>query len=96
MFGELLPNLSSEIVVFIPLILANAILTEAALDYLGAGLQPPTPSWGSIIQEGLQQFPAAFHLVLIPGIMLVLTVMSINIFGDGVRDALDPRSRVRS
>jgi peptide/nickel transport system permease protein len=96
MFGELLPNLSSEIVVFIPLILANAILTEAALDYLGAGLQPPTPSWGSIIQEGLQQFPAAFHLVLIPGIMLVLTVMSINIFGDGVRDALDPRARVRS
>ncbi|MGC9220975.1 MAG: ABC transporter permease [Solirubrobacteraceae bacterium] len=96
MFTELLPNLSSEIIVFIPLILANAILTEAALDYLGAGLQPPTPSWGSIISEGLQQFPAAFHLVLIPGIMLVLAVMSINIFGDGVRDALDPRSKVRS
>lgn len=96
MFGELLPNLSSEILVFIPLIFANAILTEAALDYLGAGLPPPTPSWGSMIQEGLGEFPAAFHLVLIPGIMLVLTVMSVNIFGDGVRDALDPRSKVRS
>jgi len=96
MLGEILPNLSSEILVFIPLIFANAIITEAALDYLGAGLQPPTPSWGSIIQEGLQQFPAAFHLVLIPGIMLVLTVMSVNIFGDGVRDALDPRAKVRT
>jgi peptide/nickel transport system permease protein len=96
MFGELLPNLSSTIVVFIPLILANAILLEAALDYLGAGVQPPTPSWGDMIQEGLQQFPGAFHAVLIPGLALVITVMSVNIFGDGVRDALDPRSKVRS
>jgi peptide/nickel transport system permease protein len=82
--------------VFVPLILANAILLEAALDYLGAGVQLPESSWGSMIQEGLGQFPAAFHLVLIPGLMLVLTVMSVNIFGDGVRDALDPRSKVRS
>ena len=95
MFGELLPNLSSTIVVFVPLILANAILLEAALDYLGAGVQPPTPSWGDMIQEGLQQFPGAFHAVIIPGLALVLTVMSVNIFGDGVRDALDPRSKVR-
>ena len=93
MFGELLPNLSSTIVVFVPLILANAILLEAALDYLGAGVQPPTPSWGDMIQEGLQQFPGAFHAVVIPGLALVITVMSVNIFGDGVRDALDPRAR---
>jgi peptide/nickel transport system permease protein len=96
MFGELLPNLSSTIVVFVPLILANAILLEAALDYLGAGVQPPTPAWGNMIQEGLQEFPGAFHAVLIPGLALVITIMSVNIFGDGVRDALDPRSKVRS
>jgi len=96
MFSELLPNLSSTIVVFVPLILANAILLEAALDFLGAGVQPPTPSWGDMIQEGLQLFPGAFHAVLIPGLALVITVMSVNIFGDGVRDALDPRSKVRA
>jgi len=93
MFGELLPNLSSTIVVFVPLMLANSIILEAALDFLGAGVQPPTPAWGNMIAEGLQQFPGAFHAVVIPGLALVITVMSVNIFGDGVRDALDPRSK---
>jgi peptide/nickel transport system permease protein len=95
MFTELLPNLASTIIVFIPLILANAILLEAALTYLGAGVQPPNPSWGTMISDGIAQLPAAFHDVLVPGIMLVLTVLSINVFGDGVRDALDPRAKVR-
>jgi peptide/nickel transport system permease protein len=95
MFGEILPNLSSTVVVFFPLILANAILLEAALSYLGAGVQPPNPSWGTMIASGLNDFPGAFHTVLVPGIMLVLCVMSVNIFGDGLRDALDPRSKVR-
>jgi peptide/nickel transport system permease protein len=95
MFGEVLPNLASTIVVFIPLILANAILLEAGLSYLGAGVQPPNPSWGTMISDGIRTIPAAFHNVLVPGIMLVLTVMSINIFGDGLRDALDPRAKVR-
>ncbi len=95
MFRELLPNLASTIVVFIPLILANAILLEAALSFLGAGVQPPNPSWGTMIAEGLQTIPAAFSNVLVPGFMLVIAVMSINIFGDGVRDALDPRAKVR-
>ena len=93
MFGELLPNLSSTIIVFVPLILANSILTEAALSFLGAGVQAPNASWGTMLQEGLSIFPGAFHMVLVPGIMLVLTVMSVNIFGDGLRDALDPRSK---
>jgi peptide/nickel transport system permease protein len=93
MFSELLPNLASTIIVFVPLILANAILLEAALSYLGAGVQPPNSTWGTMLQEGLNQFPGAFHMVLVPGIMLVLTVMSVNIFGDGLRDALDPRSK---
>lgn len=95
MFSELLPNLSSTIVVFIPLILANAILLEAGLSYLGAGVQPPNPSWGTMISDGINTIPAAFSNTLVPGIMLVLAVMSINIFGDGVRDALDPRAKVR-
>jgi peptide/nickel transport system permease protein len=95
MLFEILPNLSSTIIVFLPLILANAILLEAALSYLGAGVQPPNPSWGTMISDGLQSIPAAFHNVLVPGIMLVIAVMSINVFGDGLRDALDPRAKVR-
>jgi len=95
MFSEVLPNLASTIIVFIPLILANAILLEAALTYLGAGVQPPNPSWGTMISDGINTIPEAFHNVLVPGIMLVLTVLSINVFGDGLRDALDPRAKVR-
>ncbi|HLH65158.1 MAG TPA: ABC transporter permease [Solirubrobacteraceae bacterium] len=96
MMSEILPNLSSTIVVFVPLILANAILLEAGLTYLGAGVQPPNASWGTMISDGINNdIPSAFHNVLIPGIMLVLAVMSINIFGDGLRDALDPRSKIR-
>ena len=95
MFSEILPNLASTIIVFIPLILANAILLEAGLTYLGAGVQPPAPSWGTMISDGITQIPLSFHEVLIPGIMLVLCVLSINVFGDGLRDALDPRAKVR-
>ncbi|MGO9961772.1 MAG: ABC transporter permease [Solirubrobacteraceae bacterium] len=95
MWSEILPNLSSTIVVFIPLIMANAILLEAGLTYLGAGVQPPNASWGTMISDGISTIPAAFHNVLIPGIMLVLTVLSVNVFGDGLRDALDPRAKVR-
>jgi peptide/nickel transport system permease protein len=95
MLFEILPNLASTIVVFLPLILANAILLEAGLSYLGAGVQPPNASWGTMISDGINSIPAAFHNVLVPGIMLVLTVMSINVFGDGLRDALDPRAKVR-
>jgi peptide/nickel transport system permease protein len=95
MFSEIMPNLASTIIVFIPLILANAILLESGLTYLGAGVQPPNPSWGTMISDGISTIPSAFHNVLVPGIMLVLTVLSINVFGDGLRDALDPRAKVR-
>jgi peptide/nickel transport system permease protein len=95
MASEILPNLASTIIVFIPLMLANAILTEAGLTYLGAGVRPPNPSWGTMISDGINAIPAAFHNVLIPGIMLVLAVLSINVFGDGLRDALDPRAKIR-
>jgi len=95
MFSEILPNLSSTIVVFVPLMLANAILLEAGLSYLGVGVQAPAPSWGNMISDGLQFIPAAFSNVLAPGIMLVLAVLAMNLFGDGIRDALDPRARIR-
>jgi peptide/nickel transport system permease protein len=95
MFGEILPNVTSTIIVFIPLIMANAILTEAGLSFLGAGVRPPNPSWGTMIGEGIGLLPAAVHTMLVPGIMLVLCVLGINVFGDGVRDALDPRAKIR-
>ena len=95
MLSEILPNLSSTIVVFVPLILANAILLEAGLSYLGVGVQPPNPSWGNMISDGMNYIPAAFSDVLAPGIMLVLAVLSMNLFGDGLRDALDPRAKIR-
>ena len=95
MFSEVLPNLASTIIVFIPLAIANAILLEAYLSFLGAGVQAPTPSWGEMISEGINRITTAPHLTIVPGLMLVLTVLSLNIFGDGVRDALDPRAKVR-
>jgi peptide/nickel transport system permease protein len=96
MFGEVLPNIASTIVVFVPLMLANSILFEAGLSFLGAGVQAPNPSWGTMIAEGVTLIPGAIFLVLAPGIMLVLCVLGINVFGDGLRDALDPRAQVRT
>jgi peptide/nickel transport system permease protein len=95
MFSEILPNVISTIIVFIPLMLANSILFEAGLSYLGAGVRPPNPSWGNMIGDGIRLLPAAVHTMLVPGIMLTLCVLGINVFGDGVRDALDPRAKIR-
>ena len=95
MFSELLPNVASTILVFVPILVANAILLEAALSFLGAGVQPPNPSWGTMIADGLKLLVTSPHLTIVPGGMLVLTVLSLNVFGDGVRDALDPRGRLR-
>jgi len=92
---EILPNLTSTILVFVPLILANAILLEAALSYLGAGVQPPNASWGTMMANGIQLLPAALHLTLVPGVALVITVLSINLFADGLRDAVDPHGSPR-
>jgi peptide/nickel transport system permease protein len=95
MFTEVLPNLASTILVFFTLLIANAVLLEAALSFLGAGVRPPNPSWGTMIDEGVDRVATAPHLAIVPGVMLVLTVLSLNVFGDGVRDALDPRAKVR-
>ena len=95
MFSELLPNLMSSVLVFFTLIIANNIVLEAALSFLGAGVQDPTPSWGKLISNGQQLIVTRPMLALAPGIAIVLTVLSLNIFGDGLRDALDPRAKVR-
>jgi peptide/nickel transport system permease protein len=95
MFNELLPNIASSVLVFFTLIIANNILTEAGLSFLGAGVQPPSPSWGTMIADGQSRIATAPWLAIVPGIMIVLTVLSLNVFGDGLRDALDPRAKVR-
>jgi peptide/nickel transport system permease protein len=95
MFGEILPNLTSTIIVFTTLIIANNIILEAGLSFLGAGIQPPAPSWGNLIADGVDRLVTAPHLAIVPGIAIVLTVLSLNVFGDGLRDALDPRAKLR-
>jgi peptide/nickel transport system permease protein len=95
MVSEILPNAASTITVFVPMMLANAILLEAYLSFLGAGVQAPNASWGTLISDGLNYISTTPTFSLIPGAMLVLTVLSINVLGDGVRDALDPRAQVR-
>ena len=95
MFGELLPNIASSLLVFFTLIIASNILTEAGLSFLGAGVQPPNPSWGTLIADGQDRIQTAPWLAIIPGIAIVLTVLSLNVFGDGLRDALDPRAKVK-
>jgi peptide/nickel transport system permease protein len=95
MLSEILPNLSSTVIVFLPLMVANAILLEAALGFLGVGVRPPEPSWGTMIGDGVEHILAGPHLAIVPGVMLVITVLALNVFGDGVRDAFDPRAAVR-
>jgi peptide/nickel transport system permease protein len=95
MFTEVLPNLASSVLVLFTLIIASAILTEVGLSFLGAGVQPPNPSWGTMIAEGENRLSTAPQISLYAGIAIAITVLSINVFGDGLRDALDPRAKVR-
>ena len=95
MLGELLPNLAGTVIVFFTLLVANAILLESALSFLGAGVQAPETSWGTLLEDGIERILTAPHLTIVPGLMLVLTVLALNVFGDGVRDAFDPRAKVR-
>ena len=94
-FGELLPNVAPVIIVFMPLIVATNILTESALSYLSIGVQAPDASWGSIVQDGQNLLYTRPWVSIAPGILIVLTVLTLNVIGDGVRDALDPRGRMR-
>jgi ABC-type dipeptide/oligopeptide/nickel transport system permease subunit len=95
MFRELLPNLVGPILVYATLLIPTNILFEAALDYLGVGLIPPTPSWGQMLSNAVTQgfYSVDPMYMIIPGVAIFITVMAFNLFGDGLRDAFDPRSR---
>jgi peptide/nickel transport system permease protein len=95
-FSDILPNVVSTVIVLLPLIIATTILTESALSFLSIGVQPPNVSWGTIISDGQQLVYTRPWVSLAPGIMIVLTVLSLNVLGDGVRDALDPRAKLRA
>lgn len=92
-FRHLLPNVISPVIVQATLGLAGAILAEASLSFLGLGVQPPTPSWGAMLTTGRQYLGIADHLAIYPGMAIMLAVMGLNFFGDGLIDALDPKYR---
>ena len=95
MFSEILPNVISTVIVLLPLMIATTVLTESALSFLSIGVQPPKASWGTIIDDGQSLLYTRPMVAIVPGIMIVLTVLSLNVLGDGIRDALDPRAKVR-
>lgn len=94
-FSEIMPNLLGTVAVMLPLLVVNAILLEAALSFLGAGVQPPNSSWGTMIAEGADRIVSAPHLAIVPGAMLVVTVLCLAVFAEGVRKVLDPKAKVR-
>jgi peptide/nickel transport system permease protein len=95
MFSEILPNVVTTVIVMLPLMIATTVLTEAALSFLSIGVQPPKASWGTIIDDGQALLYTRPWVAIAPGIMILLTVLSLNVLGDGVRDALDPRAKLR-
>ncbi len=88
---HLLPNALAPVMVSATLGVAGAILTESALSFLGLGVQPPTPSWGNILTMGKDNIEIAWWLSLFPGLAILVTVMSYNLLGEGIREAIDPR-----
>lgn len=95
MVSEALPNMVHSIMVLATLRLGYMIITEASLSFLGLGIQPPTPAWGSMISAGRDYMINAWWISTIPGIVLLILVLSINLFGEGLRDILDPRLRTK-
>jgi peptide/nickel transport system permease protein len=91
LWRHVLPNMLAPLVVQATFVAASAVLIEASLSFLGVGIPAQTPSWGNMMAEGRNVVAVAFHIILYPGILLAVTVLSINMVGDGLRDALDPR-----
>lgn len=88
---HILPNLFAPLMVQATFIAASAIITEAVLSFLGVGIPPQTPSWGNIMADGRNFLSIAFHIILFPGLFLAMTVLAVNMLGDGLRDMLDPK-----
>jgi peptide/nickel transport system permease protein len=93
---HVLPNCMGPIIVNATLVVAEAILVESTLSFLGFGVQPPTPSWGNLLSDSIGTVQDWWWLTVFPGLAIFLTVLAVNFVGDGLRDALDPRRRVRS
>jgi peptide/nickel transport system permease protein len=92
LYKELLPNLVAPILVYSTLVIPTNIIYEASLSFLGVGIQPPTPSWGAMLNDSLGIFSVDPWFMFVPGILIVITVLAFNLFGDGVRDAFDPKA----
>jgi len=95
LWNEVLPNVITTVIVLFPLMLAIDMLTEAALSFLSIGVQAPQASWGTIILDGQDVLYTRPAVALAPGIAIALTVLALNVLGDGIRDALDPRAKLR-
>jgi peptide/nickel transport system permease protein len=95
LYRHILPHLVAPIIVYTSLGIATTVLFEATLSYIGLGVQPPTPSWGQMIADGQNYYLSAPHLVIYPGLCIMLTVLAFNLVGDGLRDAFDPQQRRR-
>ena len=95
LWRDILPNVMTTIIVFVPLMVAVNMLTESALSFLSIGVQAPDASWGTIIQDGQDLIYTRPWVAIAPGIAIVLTVLALNILGDGLRDALDPSAKLR-
>jgi peptide/nickel transport system permease protein len=93
LFGHILPNIFPEILVMGTLWLANAIRTEASLAFIGLGLKPPTPTWGGMIREGFENILDSPWLAIVPSLAVLIVVFAVNLLGDGLRDAIDPKLR---
>lgn len=91
--GHILPNIMSPIIVQATLNIATSVLTASGLSFLGMGAQPPTPEWGAMLSDGRNYMWDAPHVATIPGLAIVVVVLAFNIFGDGLRDALDPKTK---
>jgi len=92
MFTQILPNIVGPILVVATLGVAGAILIEAALSFLGLGVQPPAPSWGGMLSSAREKLFTAPWISVFPGLAIFVTVLGLNLFGDGLRDLLDPHT----
>ena len=90
-FKYILPNSMAPIIVQVTLGVAGAILSIAGLSFLGLGIQPPTPEWGAMLSGARSYIRSSWHITIIPGLAIMLTILALNVMGDGLRDALDPR-----
>ena len=91
MFRHILPNIVPEIIVMASLWMATAVRTEASLAFIGLGLAPPTPTWGGMVREGFENILDSYSVALFPSLAVLVLVLALNLIGDGLRDAIDPK-----